>query len=251
MMHPFRRRQHYIGGIVASMIVTMTTATAAKADPVSRAHSFVFTAAGAPAFPTGRFGQQDKHSNPQKDGHKSGWSGGAEAGYFFSDLFVAGLSFSYTSFDLDPISAGRTGSTKTSSAQAWGRLFLRGGYQHWQPFVSLGAGIGRPKATVEYDPPAVFSGLPATVNKLESTVSTCGSVTGGIGVLIPVTHSFGVSFEPCYTTVYSKGTARTDTFHMTNGEIGEVKEDNDGNRLKAKSNTNWWEIRVALQIFVK
>ena len=243
--------QGLIGGVVASMILTAATAAPVMADTVSRSHSFVISAAGAPAFPTGRFGEQDKNSNPPKDGHKTGWSGGAEIGYFFSDLFAAGISGSYTAFDLDPISAGRSGSTKITSAQIWGRLFLRGGYAHWQPFVSLGAGIGRPKAMVEYDPPAVFAGLPATVSKLESSVSACGSVTGGIGVLIPVTHSLGVSFEPRYTTVYSKGTARTDSFHMTNGEIGEVKKDTDGNRLKAKSNTNWWEIRFGLQIFIK
>jgi opacity protein-like surface antigen len=250
-MRSWRNWQRAAGALLVLVIVAISIAAPARADVVSRSHSFVFSVAGAPAFPTGRFGEQDKDSNPPKDGHKSGWSGGADVGYFFSDLFAAGLSYSYTSFDLDPYSAGRSGSTKISSAQVWGRLFFRAAYQHWQPFVTLGAGVGRPKATIEYDPPEVFPGLPATVSKLESTVSICGTVTGGIGVLIPVNHSIGVSFEPRYTTVYSKGTARTDTFHMTSGEIGEVKKDNDGNRLKAKSNTNWWELRFGVQIFIQ
>jgi opacity protein-like surface antigen len=249
-MESQRIRRQVVIGIIAVCLTAFTVAPV-RAEPLSRSHSFLVSFAGAPAFPTGRFGKQDKGSNPPKDGEKSGWSGGAELGYFFSDMFAAGLSYSYASFDLDPVSSGRSGSTKTYAAQVWGRLFLLGGYQHWQPYVSLGAGIGRPKATVNYNPPAIFGGLPATVSELESAVSTSGSVTGGIGVLIPVSRAIGFSFEPRYTTVYSKGAARTDTFHMTNGDTGVVKEDNDGNRLKAKSNTNWWEIRFAVQIFVR
>jgi len=237
------------------MLVPVALSGSVSAQPQSNARSWVIWPQGAIAFPTGRFGEKDEDASAPKDGNKSGFTGGLDAGYFVSDFFCVGLNYSMSRFDLDVTETpgfDHAGHTDVWIAEAWGRFFLRGGYQHWQPYVFAGVGVGQPKGRAEFDPPAYF-GAPvnAEVNELQSTVSTTSTVSAGIGVLIPTTSSIAVSFEPRYTSVNSKGTGRTDLFTQTDGETFDVKSDNEGNRLKAKSNTNWWELRFGLLFLIR
>lgn len=252
-----RSRAKHVGvgmtmvGILAVAILAVLPANTVHAQTESHDGSWVIWPGGALAFPTGRFGEKDEESSPAKDGHKIGFEGGLEAGYFLSEFACVGVGYNYSNFDLDLAGAGgRDGSTSIHTVQAWARYFLAGGYRHWRPYIFAAAGLGRPKAAIDYDPPVNF-GLPADVEKLESTVAMTSSISGGIGVLIPATRSLAVSFEPRYISVQSKGTGRTDLFTMTDGEPAEVKEDPEGNRLKAKSNTNWWELRIGLIFMIK
>jgi hypothetical protein len=230
--------------------ILVAVSDSAYAEPQSNAKSWVIWPQGGLAMPTGRFAEKDEDASAPKDGNKNGFTGGLEAGYFLSDFACVGLNYSMSSFDLDVAATpgfDHTGSTNVWVAQAWGRFFLRGGYKRWQPYVFAGVGIGQPKGKAEFNPPAFF-GAPvnAEVNELESTVSMTSTLSAGVGVLIPATSAIAISFEPRYTSVSSKGTARTDLFTQTDGDTFEVKSDNEGNRLKAKSNTNWWEIRVGV-----
>lgn len=227
----------------------------AIAQPQSNDGAWVIWPSGMISIPTGRFGEKDEDASAPKDGNKTGFGGGIDAGYFISDFACIGVNYSMSRFDLDVAETpgfDHTGNTTVWTAEAWGRFFLRGGYQHWQPYVFLGAGIGQPKGKAEFDPPAFF-GAPVNseVDELESTVDLTSTVSAGIGVLIPATRTIAVSFEPRYTSVNTKGTARTDLFTQTDGQTFEVKSDDEGNRLKAKSNTNWWEIRLGLAFIIR
>ncbi len=240
--------------IVALFLVTGLTPATVLAQPKSNAKSWVIWPQGGLAIPTGRFAEKDEDASAPKDGNKNGLTGGLEAGRFLSDFACVGLNYSMSSFDLDVAATpgfDHTGSTNVWVAQAWGRFFLRGGYERWQPYVFAGVGIGQPKAKLEYDPPVQFAGLPAATETLESTVSVTSTISAGIGVLVPATRTIGLSFEPRYTSVSSKGTARTDLFTQADGSQAEAKVDNEGNRLKAKSNTNWWEIRVGVVFLLR
>lgn len=221
----------------------------AQSEPQSNSHSWVIWPQGGVAFPSGRFGEKDEDASAPKDGNKTGYAAGIEAGYFLSDFVCIGLDYSMSRFDLDVAETpgfDHSGHTSVWTAQAWGRFFLRGGYERWQPYVFAGVGLGRPTATLEFDPPTGAFQLPAEVTTLESTVDMTSSISGGVGVLIPFSSKLGLSFEPRYNSINTKGTARTDLLTQTDGAQAEVKEDNEGNRLKAKSNTNWWEIRLGL-----
>lgn len=227
----------------------------AHAEPQSNAKSWVIWPQGGFALPTGRFAEKDESSSAPKDGNKNGFSGGLEAGYFLSDFVCIGANYSMSRFDLDVAETpgfDHTGNTDVWVAEAWGRFFLRGGYERWQPYVFAGVGIGQPKGKAEFDPPAFF-GPPVNseVSELESTVSVTSTISAGLGVLIPATSAIALSLEPRYNSVNSKGTARTDLFTQTDGQTFEVKSDDEGNRLKAKSNTNWWEIRLGLVFLLR
>lgn len=225
------------------------------AEPQSNDGAWIIWPQGGLAIPTGRFAEKDESASAPKDGNKNGFTGGLEAGYFLSDFACIGVNYSMSRFDLDVAETpgfAHTGNTDVWVAEAWGRFFLRGGYERWQPYVFAGVGIGQPKGKAEFDPPAFF-GAPvnAEVSELESTVSVTSTLSAGIGVLIPATSSIALSFEPRYTSVNSKGTGRTDLFTQTDGDTFEVKSDDEGNRLKAKSNTNWWEIRVGVVFLLR
>lgn len=241
-----------IAGIVMNFVVIISDA---HSQPQSNDGAWVIWPSGMMSIPTGRFGEKDEDASAPKDGNKTGFGGGIDAGYFISDFACIGVNYSMSRFDLDVAETpgfAHTGNTTVWAAEAWGRFFLRGGYQHWQPYVFLGAGIGQPKGKAEFDPPAFF-GAPVNseVNELESTVDMTSTVSAGIGVLIPATQTIAISFEPRYSSVNTKGTARTDLFTQTDGQTFEVKSDDEGNRLKAKSNTNWWEIRVGLAFIIR
>ena len=245
-----------VGLTLAVLIISLAGLTLeAHAQPQSNDGAWVIWPSGMISIPTGRFGEKDEDASAPKDGNKTGFGGGLDAGYFISDFACIGVNYSMSRFDLDVAETpgfDHTGNTTVWAAEAWGRFFLRGGYQHWQPYVFFGAGIGQPKGKMEFDPPAFF-GAPVNseVNELESTVDMTSTVSAGIGVLIPATKTIAVSFEPRYTSVNTKGTARTDLFTQTDGQTFEVKSDDEGNRLKAKSNTNWWEIRLGLAFIIR
>ncbi|HWO56367.1 MAG TPA: hypothetical protein VNN55_02250 [bacterium] len=241
-------------GMTIAMLTVLVVCPAvpAQAQPESNARAWVVWPSGAVAFPTGRFGEKDEEANPPKDGHKTGFDAGLDLGYFVSDFACVGVSYNYARFDLDLVgNGGREGNTSAYTLQAWGRFFLPGGYSHWQPYLFAAAGVGRPKGTIAYDPPVQFSGLPAPTEELESTVDMTSSIAGGIGVLVPASRRLALSFEPRYVVVHAKGTARTDLFSLSDGSQAEVKEDPDGNRLKAKSNTNWWELRFGVVFMLR
>lgn len=254
-----RARPGWIPGLAGMLVTVLAFNLAglvadAQAQPQSNDGSWVIWPSGAAAFPTGRFGEKDEDASAPKDGNKTGFGGGLDAGYFISDFACIGVNYSMNRFDLDVAETpgfDHTGHTSVWAAEAWGRFFLRGGYQHWQPYVYAGVGIGRPTATLEFDPPTGAFQLPAEVTTLESTVDMTSSISGGIGVLVSVSRAFSLSIEPRYNSINSKGTARTDLLTQTNGELAEVKEDTEGNRLKAKSNTNWWELRFGLVFLIR
>lgn len=244
-----------MAGMAALVVLLVGSGGDVLAQPESNAHSWIIWPSGSVAFPTGRFGEKDETASAPKDGNKTGYSVGLEAGYFLSDFVCVGLNYSMSRFDLDVAATpgfDHTGNTSVWMAQAWGRFFLRGGYEHWRPYVFAGAGLGQPKGKAEFDPPAYF-GAPVNsdVSELESTVDMTTSVSGGIGVLVPLTGAIALSFEPRYVSISAKGTARTDLFTQTDGETFEVKSDDEGNRIKAKSNTNWWELRVGVSVFLR
>ncbi len=241
--------------ISAFILLAVIATETATAEPISNAGSWIVWPSGAVSFPSGRFGEKDESASAPKDGNKTGYGAGLDAGYFISDFACVGVNYSMSRFDLDVAETpgfDHTGHTSVWALEAWGRFFLRGGYQHWQPYVFAGVGIGQPKGKAEFDPPAFF-GAPvnADVDELESTVDLTSAVSAGVGVLIPASRTFALTFEPRYTSINTKGTARTDLFTQTNGEQFEVKSDNEGNRLKAKSNTNWWELRFGLVFLIR
>ena len=234
--------------------ILATVSDSARAEPQSNSHSWVIWPQGGLAIPSGRFAEKDEDASAPKDGNKNGFSGGLDAGYFLSDFICIGANYSMSRFDLDVAETpgfAHTGTTTVWTGEAWARFFLRGGYKRWQPYVFAGVGVGQPKAKLEFDPPIQFPGLPAPTETLESTVNMTSTLSAGIGVLIPATKSIAVSFEPRYSSVGSKGTARTDLFTQSDGSQAEAKVDDEGNRLKAKSNTNWWEIRLGLVFLIR
>ncbi len=257
--NPSRSRRRWIPAfagmtIMMGFVTPVMLSTSAHAEPQSNAHTWTIWPSGAIAFPTGRFGEKDEDASAPKDGNKSGFTAGLEAGYFVSDFVCVGLNYSMSRFDLDVTETpgfNHSGHSDVWVAEAWGRFFLRGGYQRWQPYVFAGVGLGRPKANLEFDPPTGAFNLPAEVTTLESTVGMTSSVSGGIGVMVPLISAVSVSFEPRYNSIHSKGTGRTDLLTQTDGAQAEVKEDPEGNRLKAKSNTNWWELRFGLVFIIR
>ncbi|MEW5701301.1 MAG: hypothetical protein AB1792_03630 [Candidatus Zixiibacteriota bacterium] len=202
---------------------------------------------GAVAIPTGRFAETIKGENP-KDGHKTGFTGALELGRFLSQRLAVGIAAGYTRFPLDfSIPLEQEGSTKVLMGQLWGRYFLAGGYAHWQPYLSAGIGIGRPKVSIDFPIPVRMEDT-LLVDRLESTVDLSLSLTGGVGVRVPIGDRLAFLFEPRYVSISTKGTNRTDKLRTTDGRMREDRYAEDGSRLKDKSRTNWWDIRVGVML---
>jgi len=212
----------------------------------------IVSASGGLAFPVGRFGETDPDADPPKTGHDNGYDFGGEIGLLLNPSLSVGIAADYSRFDIDfegiPVNPNDEGRTTTLSGHIWARYMLHGGFEHWQPYALLGFGAGRPTGTVDYADPVPFLVNDSTVMaaKLESVVKTSFSFIAAIGVLIPFTEQVGVSIEPRYHSVSTKGAGRTDKITTTSGDVIETDVGTDGGgtvRLKAKSNTDWWEIR--------
>lgn len=227
-------------------VVVLLNPSAQAQNRPDHSGSYFVAPFGAVSFPTGRFGKTDPDAIPPKSGHNTGYTIGADLGYYLTDGLVLGLSVRRTTFDIDfgaeieEQFPAESAQTDVLLAELWGRWFLPRGFAHWRPYLVGGIGIGRPKGTIEYQNPFIITlpdnGGSIEVQRLESTVNTAVLVTGGIGVLIPVNRSIGFNLEPRYTIVSTKGVERTDEFETSGGEVTESKD-------TAKNNTNWWEIR--------
>ncbi len=226
-------------------VVPLLNPNAYAQDRPDHSGSYFVAPFGAASFPTGRFGETDPDAIPPKSGHNTGYTIGADVGYYFTDRLVLGLSVRRTTFDIDfgddieDQFPAEMAETEVMLAELWARWFLPRGFEHWRPYVAAGIGLGRPKGTIEYQNPFVIL-LPddgsIAVQKLESTVNTAVLVTGGVGVLVPLSRSIGFILEPRYTVLSTKGVERTDAYETADGETIEAKD-------TAKNNTNWWEIR--------
>ncbi|MBD3298753.1 MAG: outer membrane beta-barrel protein, partial [candidate division Zixibacteria bacterium] len=190
--------------------VVLLNPSAHAQDRPDHSGSYFVAPFGAVSFPTGRFGETDPDAVPPKSGHNTGYTIGADAGYYLTDGLVLGLSVRRTTFDIDfgdeieEQFPAETAETEIVLAELWGRYFLPRGFEHWRPYLVAGVGLGRPKGTIEYEEPFVIL-LPddgsINVQKLQSTVNTAVLVTGGIGVMVPVSRSIGLNLEPRYTVV--------------------------------------------------
>jgi len=201
------------------------------------------------AFPTGRFAEIDPKTS--KAGHKTGFDGGLDIGYAVGEYVVLGAAIDYARFDMDfgadttvriyELSSARTAAI---SGHIWIRAFFPGGYAHWRPYALFGLGIGRPKAKI------VSPGHPS-VARFEYTVNTSVSLTGGIGVLIPVSELLSLVVEPRYRLISTKGAGMTELRVYHDGSSQTFLNDQSGNRLRQKSNTTWWELRAGLTVMIR
>ena len=125
---------------------------------------------------------------------------------------------------------------------------MPGGFNRWRPYALLGIGVGRPKGTVDYKEPFIISlpdnGGTIEIQNAESTVKSTVAITGGIGALVPIHRLISLAIEPRYTSISTKGSARTDKYTDTDGQTVELED-------TAKSNTNWWEIRAGLVLTIR
>jgi hypothetical protein len=88
--------------ILTAMVFSLAVLTdQVHAQPESNDGSWVIWPSGAVAFPTGRFGEKDEDASAPKDGNKTGFGGGLDAGYFISDFACIGVNYSMNRFDLD------------------------------------------------------------------------------------------------------------------------------------------------------
>lgn len=230
---------------VVAMSIGAPVAHSQDAIP-NRTGSFVVNASGGFSVPTGRFGETDTEADPPKSGHNSGLVGALDVSYALTPALAIGVGVRATQFDIDfgPDLEAQfpttTAHTSVMLAELSAHLFLPDGFQHWRPYAVVTFGIGRPKGTIEYKS-AFIVPLPddqgsVSVQHFESTVDMAATVSGGIGIEIPLSPKFGLTVEPRYTVISTKGTSRTDKYMTTEGESIEVKD-------TAKSNTNWWEVR--------
>jgi hypothetical protein len=245
-----------VGGLV------FPTLAAAQDEPALSKGQFVIWPSGALAFPTGRFSKTDLQASPPKLGHSSGFSGGIAAGYVVGETVIIGLQGNMSRFDIDFGTDAENifeadGNTTTLSAEAWVRYFLGGGFARWQPFIHLGMGLSRPKGKVDYGIAAPFDindTLRVQGESLESTVATSLVMALGAGALIPVSKRISFSLEGMARTVSSKGSDRTDVLTTIDGEVFTFTRGTDSGEvvsLKAKNDTNWWEIRGGIVFFLR
>jgi opacity protein-like surface antigen len=212
------------------------------------------------ASPTGRFGEEDLDTLSLKIGLKTGYDVGFDVGYVLSQRALVGVAFDYSRFDFDLSpdileaysQSGievADGHSSALQAQAWLRYFLNKPLARWRPYAVVGVGMGIPKGIVEYAGPTQLSEDLVVVDQ-ESAVGISVLMTAGIGALIPVAPNLALSIEPRYRRISTKGRTRTDTFTREDGSTVEVKYGTDGSggnyRLKAKSNTEWWEMRAGI-----
>jgi hypothetical protein len=89
------------------------------------------------------------------------------------------------------------------------------------------------------------------VARFEYTVNTSVSLTGGLGALIPVSELLSLVVEPRYRLISTKGAGMEEVRVDHDGNpSGPILYDQDGNRLRQKSNTTWWELRVGLAVMI-
>jgi len=251
----------------AVRLLSTVLTVAAVLAPSSQAYSqdyatpkWLLSVSGGLAFPTGRFAETNPDADPPKAGHDNGYDASAAIGMFLSPAVAVGVSGDYSRFDIDfeglPVNPDDRGHTSTVSGHVWIKYQLSGGFARWQPYAKIGLGAGRPTGQVDYDVPVAFSVNDSTVlaTKLESVVKTSFSFLAALGVLIPITNQVGISIEPAYRTVSTKGAGRTDKIHTVDGDVFETEIGTDSGggtvRLKAKSNTDWWEIRGGIVIMI-
>lgn len=231
-------------------------ATTCIAQEGAEGGHIVIWPSGGPAFPAGRFGETDLDPQSLKPGHKTGYNAGLAVGWALSDQVVIGLAVQHARFDMDLDSSTRTalntesGRTTATLVEFWGRSFLRGGFVRWRPYVLLGVGLGRPRGVATF-----VHAIPIEdqfADRLESTVGLSAVVSAGLGVAIPLTSRFAATVDARYRSVSSKGTDRTDKFFLTTGGTVDVKygrnDQGERFRLKARANTDWWEIRVGVAL---
>lgn len=213
---------------------------------------WVISASAGVGLPTGRFGETDLKSSPPKSGNDPGPSFGGEAGYFISDFLLVGVAVSHSRFDLDfgteeeslyPTDVARTSVTV---AEITLRAVLANSLPWWKPYAVASVGLAGPKATVRYKEPRAFPSPdpqdpPIEVAEFKSEVDQSVTLSGGVGANVPLTRNFAVGIEGRYRNISSGGTDRTDTYTLGDGETLEVKD-------KAKSDTQWWDIRARLSI---
>jgi hypothetical protein len=235
--------------LILTFLFTSTVTAQIRTD--SEGHSILVSGFVATVTPDTRI--ELMLGGPSRDDLKldrgSGYGGEA---WLMASRYVAlglGLRYSTVGVDWDRLTSidrpQIRGKFSVVVAEVWSRWFFPNGFEHWRPYVVGGLGIGRPKGTVEYEDPFIIP-LPdgqgtIELQRLESTVSAAVLVTGGIGVLVPIGSTFGFNVEPRYTMISTKGSTRTDEYETADGEITEIED-------TAKSNTNWWEVRVGINI---
>ncbi|MBI5867967.1 MAG: hypothetical protein HZB43_06710 [candidate division Zixibacteria bacterium] len=215
----------------------------ATADSLTLAHSRLIWPSAAVAFPTGRFGTPDPSTNHA--GHKTGFDAGMDFGYAFNDFFTAGISGEYLRFPMDfgnanisPNSDPNSARTSVLLGHVWMRTFWPGGFAHWRPYALFAVGIGGPRARIN-------SREDTLISYVKFSVNTSLAITGGIGVLIPVSNAVAFSFEPRLRRISTKGSKLTEIAYLKDGTSETVLEDHQ------KSNTTWWELRAGLSLMVK
>ena len=240
----------------------LPTLARAQNEPLFSKGQIVIWPSGGGAFPTGRFGKTDIEASPPKAGHESGYSTGLAVGYVVGQNVIVGIHGNVSRFAINFGTDAQNqfdaeGNTTTLSGEAWVRYFLGGGFARWKPFLHLGMGLGRPKGKVDFGIPAPFDiadTLRVQGERLVSTVSTSLIVALGAGALIPVGERMSISIEGLARTASSKGASRTDVLTTVGGEIFEFTEGKESGvvvPLKAKNNTDWWEIRGGLVFFLR
>jgi hypothetical protein len=242
--------------LIALVILLLANGKQAHGQRTSYAHSYWLSPFAAWSFPTGRFSEVDPAK--LKPGHESGFCFGGEAGYFLAEFLAVGAGFDHVAFDQDfsgfaeapPLSEA---SSTVPVGQAWARIFLPGGYDWWRPYAVIGAGLGKVTSLVKYTEPQArqgvsSSGNPVSIDAIEEEIRVKSSVTltGGIGVLVPLSSRLSIAFEPRYRSVSTEGSDLTVKFTDEEGETLESSQGIDNGQpfqLKDRSNTNWWEIR--------
>jgi hypothetical protein len=243
------KRWRRLGVSVLAVLLLGSSASLTRADSLTLAHAKLMQLSGAIAFPTGRFGNPDPSTNHA--GNKAGFNGGFELGLMVGELLALGVSLDYARFNIDFGGDTTVAIYKVSSAhttalfgQAWVRALFPGGYAHWRPYALLGLGVGRPKATIE------SPGHPS-VARFEYTVNTSVGLTAGVGVLIPASKLLAIMIEPRYRVISTKGSGYEELRVYHDGSSETFLDDQNGNRLRQKSNTTWWELRVGLMLTVR
>ena len=241
-------RLRIIGFALLGILITAPSATAQDNNRTLAGSKF-FAPFGAVASPSGRWGETDTKANPPKTGHKTGFAGGVDVGYFLSEQAAIGIAIDYAQFDLDfgdLASTFKTDVARTSllMGQVWARIYLPRGFNRWRPYIVVGVGAGKPKSKAEFPDPIPFqidSVTTVFLAKQNSSVDLSFGIMAGVGFMIPILDRVSAVVEPRYRSFSVSGKGRTDTFTLDDGSV--TKEPDT-----AKSNMNWWEVRGGLII---
>ncbi|MEW5873998.1 MAG: outer membrane beta-barrel protein [Candidatus Zixiibacteriota bacterium] len=234
--------------------VFIPTGASAQSNSSPNKGRWVFSATIGGGFPTGRFGETDLEADPPKSGNDAGLAFGGDVSYYLNEFLLLGGAISHSRFDLDfgseeeslyPTNIARTSVT---IGEATVRVILARSLPWWKPYAVIGVGFGSPKAEVEYQDPRAFpdpnpENPPILVSKFESKVDMSVALSGGVGANIPVARNVAINVEGRYRNVATEGTDRTDTYTLSEGEVLEVGD-------KAKSDTQWWDLRAGLTITI-